>query len=366
MNMAERTTEVIEKIARMRQWVVAYQAGAIRLRGTDWFAWATAGGSNTVLLTTDTGVAEILITQSQAHVLTDEIEAERLGNEEVPPGFAWHVEPWASPEVRERFVQEAAGGSPVLSDRPGPGELPLPAVFREQRWSLNEDERARYRQVGLAAAQAMSEVMRAARPEWTEFELAGAGAEALWGRGLHPALTLAAGETRLPRYRHPTASREKLGGRAMLVFCARGFGLYANLTRFVQFASVSPELESRQQAVRAIEAAGLQSCRPGRTLAQVYGAFEQAYEAAGFAQAIREHHQGGITAYLAREVVATPQTGQSLAEGMALAFNPSLAGTKIEDTFLIQGDRLENLTLDPAWPSIECQGLMRPLPLEAK
>jgi hypothetical protein len=75
----------------------------------------------------------------------------------------------------------------------------------------------------------MTEVLQAAQPTWTEYQLAGAGAEALWSRGLHPALTLVAGERRLPLYRHATPTGEKIGRQAMLVFCARGYGLYANL-----------------------------------------------------------------------------------------------------------------------------------------
>ncbi|GBE91281.1 M24 family metallopeptidase [Nostoc cycadae] len=95
------------------------------------------------------------------------------------------------------------------------------------------------RQVGQKASAAMTEVLKAARPTWTEYQLAGAGAEALWARGLHPALTLVAGDRRLPLYRHATPTGEKLGRQAMLVFCARGYGLYANLTRFVCFGSLS-------------------------------------------------------------------------------------------------------------------------------
>ncbi len=362
--MTDRRQEATRKIAVMQQWLADSGADAIRLRGTDWFAWATAGGSNTVLMAAETGVAEVLVTARHAVILTDEIEAERLGNEEVPPGFEWHVAPWADLALRERFVQEAAGAGAVLSDRPGSGETRLPDDLQQQRWILDEDEKARYRLVGRLAAEAMTEVLRAARPEWTEFELAGAGAEALWGRGLHPVLTLAAGEARLPRYRHPTASATRLEGRAMLVFCARGHGLIANLTRFVQFAPMTEALRQRELAVHTVEAAGLQACRPGRPLVDVYHALEQGYRAEGFDGAIREHHQGGITGYLAREIVATPDTLQPLASGMAVAFNPSLPGVKVEDTFLLQADGLENLTLDPVWPTRQCQGLARPLPLE--
>ncbi|MFO1434608.1 MAG: M24 family metallopeptidase [Candidatus Competibacteraceae bacterium] len=364
--MQARNQEIHEKLDFLRGWLGSREAGAIRLRGIDWFAWVTAGGSNAVLLAAETGVAEVLVTTAEAYVLTDAIEAQRLQDEEVPVGFEWQVVPWTELEQRECFIANVAAGRPIFSDRPTLPELPLPPELRNRRRRLSVSEQARYREIGRRAAEAMSEVMHAARPTWTELELAGAGAEALWARGLHPALTLAAGEQRLPRYRHPTPSEAPLDGEAMLIFCARGYGLYANLTRFVRFSSSDFEWRRRQAAIRAVEAAGLKACRPSRPLASVYDALERAYLAEGFPQAIEEHHQGGITGYLAREVIATARTEIVLETGMALALNPSLPGVKIEDTFLLQADGLENLTLEPGWPTVVHEGLPRPLPLEAR
>jgi Xaa-Pro aminopeptidase len=226
-------------------------------------------------------------------------------------------------------------------------------------------ELERYREVGRKASEAMTEVLSKAQPTWTEYQLAGAGAEALWARGLHPALTLVAGERRLPLYRHATATGEPVGRQAMLVFCARGYGLYANLTRFVSFGSLGDEHAQLHRHVREIEAQTLNLCKPGTSLDTVYHALAQAYEQHGFPSAIREHHQGGTTGYLAREVVANPTTTDTLAEGIAVAWNPSLTGAKIEDTFVILDDgTLENLTFDPNWPSVEVEGRLRPVPLE--
>src|SRR6476620_6933876 len=123
--MQERSKEIQEKLTTMRGWLRQSGAALLRLRGTDWFAWATAGGSNTVLLAAETGVAEIAVTATQAYVLTDEIEAQRLQDEEVPTGYEWQVSPWADAGVRARFVAELAAGGAVLSDRPAAGEQSL-------------------------------------------------------------------------------------------------------------------------------------------------------------------------------------------------------------------------------------------------
>ncbi|OON63996.1 peptidase M24 [Massilia sp. KIM] len=361
MGLEARAAEVADKLALLRATLAQAGAGAIRLRGVDWFAWVTAGGSSSVLLAADTGVAEVLVTADEACVLTDAIEAERLRAEEIPPGFTFHIEPWAEPELRERYVQNAAAGRVLLSDRPVNGEQPLPLALRQRRLVLGPGEHERYRLLGREAAEAMSEALRRARPEWTEFELAGAGAEALWRRGIHPALVLAAGERRLPLYRHPTPSAEPIGRRAMLVFCARRHGLYANLTRFVSFGPAPEE----QRVLHDVEATGLAAVAPGKSLSAVYHALAQAYRHADREDAIAEHHQGGITGYQAREILAGPSTATQLETGMAFAFNPSFAGMKIEDTFLLGPQGLENLTFDPGWPALDVHGRKRPLWLEA-
>lgn len=358
-----RAAEVAHKLADLRAHLQAANAGAIRLRGVDWFAWLTAGGSSAVLHTTDAGVAEVLVTPEEACILTDEIEAERLRAEEIPAGFTFHIEPWAEPELRERYVKGAAGGRTIFSDRPANGEQPLPNALKLRRLVLGEGERARYRVLGREAAEAMTEVLLRARPDWTEHQLAGAGADALWRRGIHPALVLAAGARRLAAYRHATPSNEPIGDRAMLMFCARRHGLHANLTRFVTFGAAP---EDEQRALMEVEATGLADVQPGKSLSAVYHTLAAAYKHADREEAIREHHQGGITGYRAREIVASPSTATELEEGMAFAFNPSFAGLKIEDTFLLGPDGLENLTFDPAWPALDVHGRKRPLWLEAQ
>jgi Xaa-Pro aminopeptidase len=353
---------VQEKLALLRATIAQAGARAVRLRGSDWFAWATAGGSNVVLLSAETGVAEVLVTLDDAVILTDDIELERLRHEEVPPGFTFHAAPWDQVEMRETYVRSLADDATVLSDRPQHGEQPLPAALRARRLVLGPAEQQRYRILGREAAEAMSEVMRRARPEWTEFELAGAGAEALWRRGIEPALVLTAGAERLPQYRHATPSHKVLGDRAMMVFCGRRHGLFANLTRFVVFGAAP----ASEHDLTTVEATGLAAIKPGGSLSAVYHALAQAYQHADRGDAMREHHQGGITGYASREIVATATTATELQEGMAFAFNPSFQGIKIEDTFLLGPNGLENLTLDPAWPSVEVQGRPRPRWLEVR
>lgn len=363
----QTAAEVAQKLEQIRAALAETGAAGVRLRGSDWFAWATAGGSNTVLLTAETGVAEVLVTTEGAWVLTDAIEAQRLQAEELlalGDSYQLFVHPWVQGSDRESFVEKVTAGGLVLSDRPTGAELPLPPTLVNHKRTLLPAELERYRRVGRLASEAMTEALSQAQPNWSEYQLAAAGAAALWSRGLHPALTLAAGERRLPLYRHPTATSEVIGPRAMLVFCARGYGLYANLTRFVAFEPLLDEEKALHRQIAEIEAVALNASQVEASLDQVYSALAHAYDQQGYPTAIEAHHQGGTTGYLAREVVATPASRERLSANMVLAWNPSLAGAKIEDTFVRHADELENLTFDPNFPHLEINGRLRPIPWE--
>lgn len=375
----DRLEEISVKLALMRSVLQETESKGIRLRSSDWFAWATAGGSSTVLLAAETGVAEVLVTTTEAWILTDEIEAQRLQDEQLPalnaadPLFKFFVNPWAESSKRETFVQEVTQGGTLLSDRPSfnagdriaQTEFPLPQSLIYQRQILMHSELERYRQVGKRASEAMTDVLSRAQPNWTEYQLAGAGAEALWTRGLHPVLTLASGDRRLPLYRHPLPSAEPIGRQAMLVFCARGHGLVISLTRFVCFGKLSKPEKALHNTIAEIEAVALEHSKVGTSLNAVYQALANTYSLHGYPNAIYQHHQGGTAGYGAREIIATPETNSRLTANMALAWNPSIPGSKIEDTFFLNADNsLENLSFDPTFPHREVAAQLRPLPLE--
>ncbi len=361
----DRRTEVEAKLAVVREAMAGAGLGAVRLRGTDWFAWATAGGSSTVLLAAEEGVAEVVVTPTDAWVVTDEIEAARLAEEEVPASLPVWAAPWTEPDRADRFVGEAAAGAPVSSDRPTGAEVPLPEALVATRWSLVADELARYRALGRDAAEAATEALGAASPTWSGHRLAAEAARALWERGIHPTLTLVGDERRLPRHRHATASSDPLGGLAMLVVCGRRAGLYANLTRFVAFRPLTEAERSRHEATLVVEAAALSASVPGASLGAVYDAVVSAYADVGHPGAARDHHQGGPCGYLSRDALALPGGRQVLGEHNAVAWNPSLPAAKVEDTIVTStADGLEVLTVDGRWPTTPGPHLPRPAVLD--
>src|SRR5690606_33775380 len=135
------------------------------------------------------------------------------------------------------------------------------------------------------------------------------------------------------------------------IVCARRHGLVAAATRIVHFGSVSEDLAARHRAVAEIEAKAVAATAPGRSAGEIFQVIQQAYADAGFPDEWRLHHQGGAIGYENREWIAVPGAEERVAAVQAFAWNPSITGTKSEDTYLISADGSECLTRGD-WPTL--------------
>ena len=352
----DRAREAADKLQQLRDVLQQASAGAIRLRGADWFAWATAGGD------AGSGNAELLVTKDEACILTDDAEGERLRREQVPAGFTYHAAPWAEPELHDKYGSTAAGEGAILSDRPRAGEAALPHAAAVRRMVLSPQEQERYRSLGRDVAEAVGRALRSARPDWTEAALAGAVASALIRRGIQPVGLRVDNATARGG---PVPSQAAIGDRVTLTCTTRRDGLHAGLSRSVSFTPLTDDERNAWDALLHLEGTALDAARPGQSLGAVYHALEDAYRHADREDAIRLHRQGGVTGYAPVELPFDPTSATGLESGMAIALVPSFDAIKIEDTFLLGPSGLENLTVDPGWPTTIIQGRARPLWLEA-
>ena len=315
--------------------------GALLLRRPANFAWYTGGADNRVDRGDPLGVAAVLITPESSYVLTDNIEAPRMREEQTPDmevvEHPWHEGPAA-------LLGELAGGAPVGADFPsdlGPdvsdGVAPL-------RHVLDAEAAEGYRRLGADASEAVSEAASALTPDVSEWEAAAELAAACRRRGMFSPVLLAASGERLARFRHPIPHGGALGRRAMLVVCAERGGLFASLTRIVDFEEPDPETARRQEACEEIlRRMREEATRPGRTLAEAFEDCRRFYAEAGFPDGWRDHHQGGMAGYASREAIATPEAQEEIRTGQAFAWNPSLEGAKAEETFFLGEDGPEVL-----------------------
>ena len=325
----------------LRELMDGHGVGALLLSSPANFAWYTGGADNRVDHGDPVGVASVLLTMDDAYILTNNIEAPRMREEQAPQmevvEHPWYEEPAA-------LLRELAGGAGVGTDFPCTSGPDLSAEISPLRYVLDPDAIDLYRDLGEDTVIAVSEAAASVSPDTDELDAAAQLSAACLGRGMFAPVLLAASEERLVRHRHPVPHGGPLGKQAMLVVCAERGGLFVSLTRMIYFQDPDPQTASRQEACEEVlRRMREETTHEGSTLAQAFEDCRRFYAEAGFPGGWKDHHQGGMTGYASREIIATPGTQQEVKVGQAFAWNPSLVGAKAEETFVLGPDGPEVL-----------------------
>ncbi|WP_227776955.1 M24 family metallopeptidase [Haladaptatus pallidirubidus] len=313
------------------------------------FAWLT-GGNNVIDREGDVGVAAAGYDGEVLRVITNNIEAPRLRDEELPDEVPVTEYDWYEKSLTERVTEVAK--TPAGADFDVPDFESVDASSLRQ--PLTPEDIDTYRALGQETAAAVEAICRELEPEDTEREVASAVRGALDSRGIETPVALVGGSERAQKYRHYTPDDSKVGEYALVSVTAERAGLHASLTRTVAFDP--PEwLESRSRAAARVEATALTATQrvgmEGGTGSEVFSEIRSAYEQVGHEGEWKNHHQGGAAGYAGREWIATPTTDADVRLPMAFAWNPTVQGAKSEDTVLVTEKGMEILTETGNWPT---------------
>lgn len=353
-------TELEEKTERVARFLAEEKLGGVLLGAQHNFAWLTGGGRSGIDLSREPGAGSLLVrNDGRRFVVANNIESARLLAEELQEGqwepivFDW-TEEKASPALPvERARALLEGAADLGTDLPAAGGARVvEGAFARVRYQLTEHEVERLRSLGSDAGRAVGEVARGLEPGLTEREVARRAADALAAVGAHSVVTLVAADERLKRYRHPVPTEARWQKVLMIVVCARRGGLVASLTRIVCAGEVPDELRRRTEATARVNGALYAATRPGVSGSELFDVAVRAYAAEGFPGEERLHHQGGATGYRTREWVAHPRGADRVLARQAFAWNPSITGTKTEETCVAFDHSVEVVTASPDWPSI--------------
>ena len=355
------------KQSRIRTLLAEHKLDVLLLRRVSSFAWATCGAASHINTAATQGEAALLITPSDRFLVTNNIESPRLLMEERLEDQGWElrVSKWHEPADP---VAGLTSGLRLGADGPYPGAVDLSADLARLRANLTSEEGERFRALARQSAEAMDSAARALRPGQSEYEIAALLAAEAEQRGVQPIVILIAADERIHAFRHPLPTSKQLERYAMLVLCGRRWGLVCSLTRLVHFGHLPDDLRRKVEAVAQVDGAFLAATRPGATLGEIFDQAVAAYAAVGFPDEWQLHHQGGPAGYEPREYIARPGSTDLVLSGQVYAWNPSITGTKSEDTILVDDAGNDVLTAIPDWPTmsvcVDGQNFERPAVLE--
>jgi Xaa-Pro aminopeptidase len=346
--------EISYKVDLLRNLVDRNGLEAVLLQRVSSVAWATAGATAYVNIASSMAECALLVTREERFLITNNIEAPRLEQEQLlkEQGWEFQVAPWYE---QGAVLQNMVRSRKIGSDACYPGTLDLSGELAQLRANLLPQEGQRFRILGQLTAQAMHAAASSVHPGQTEYEIAGLLAHEAEMRGVQATVNLVATDERIFRFRHPLPSSKKLERYAMLILCGRRFGLICSLTRLMHFGALPGEVRKKSRAVAQVDAAMITATQPGRSLGEVFNVAQSAYAQVGYAEEWKLHHQGGPAGYEPREMIATPGSRVKIMGGQVFAWNPSITGTKSEDSILVNEGSYEVLTSIPGWPMQEVE-----------
>lgn len=345
--------EVKEKERRIREFMRTEGYEAVLLKRQANFCWMTCGGLNLVGITTELGASTLLITQEKKYVISNNIEASRMMEEEAlaTQGFIGMSYPWHE-EKELSMVKDLTRDDAIASDVPFPGAEVVQEKIARLRYSLTQEEVRRYRWLGEKVSLALEETLTETSRGEKESEVVGRLCHKLWSDRIDPVTLMAAADDRIYRFRHPIPTEKRIDRYLMFSVNARKWGLIVSLTRFVHFGKLPESLREKYLANVFIDCTFMAESRPGVPAREVLAKGLEAYQRKGYPEEWKLHHQGGSIGYTGRDYRTNLDTPDIIVENQAFTWNPSITGTKSEDTILAAATGHEMITRPVIYPTV--------------
>lgn len=341
------------KQQRVRSLMEELRLGGVLFRTQAGFSWLTGGHLNLVGIATEMGAASLLITPDRQYVICNNIEAPRIEREEALPdqGYEMCSYPWHMNSEQE-LVNQLVDGK-IGCDSHFPGTVNISTRLNPLRYSLTRWEVDRYKQLGALVSSAVEDTISTVKPGEKECAVIGRLAKRLWEERVDFIATFCAADGRISLYRHPIATENRIEKRAMLGINARKWGLIVCLTRFVQFGAMPADLAKQYAANVYVDCVLMAHTVPGRAAVEVFRKGLDAYAEVGYPEEWKLHHQGGAIGYAGRDYRVNFETPDIVQENQGFCWNPSITGTKSEDTILATPDGPQPVTRPISFPVMD-------------
>ncbi len=343
--------EIKEKERRVRDFLKSKNLKGLILKRQANFSWMTCGGLNLVGIATEVGATTLLITENSKFVISNNIEAPRMIEEEglEKQGFVIRSFPWHE-DQEVSIVKEIVGEGLLGSDVPFPNAVVLAEEVAKLRYSLTPEEMKRYRWLGKRVSLVLEKTMMRTKKGEKESAVVGRLCKELWKDRIDPITLMSAADDRISNFRHPIPTEKRVEEYLMLSVNARKWGLIVSLTRFVYFGELPEELRRKYEVNVFIDCTMMAHTLLGTPAKEVLQKGIDAYREKGYPEEWKLHHQGGSIGYTGRDYRVNSKTPDIIQENQAFTWNPSITGTKSEDTILATPKGPEIITYPILYP----------------
>ena len=345
--------EIDEKVDRLARLAASRRLGGILLNTQPNFAWLTGGRSNQIDGSRENGSGSLLVSaRGERFVVANNIEMPRLQEEALaglgfsPREYLWTQEQAESGHADRHARRPRCAARSAATTR----------CRAARRWRLRSRRRARRsrrpKSIATARSAATSAALSATCAERSFRTSRKSRSRSAWPRAWRASarraiVTLVAADDRMGRFRHPVPTPAQWHQQVMVVVCAQRQGLVAALSRIVVAGRVPDALEARTAATaeRLRAAARRDDARRHRRGALSGGGARLRRRRVSVRRIAPSPGRGhGLS--LAR-VDRAPASRDTVQARQAFAWNPSVTGTKVEETMLVHERGLRGADDEP-------------------
>ncbi len=342
------------KIAKVRRFLNRGGYTGVLFGAQHNFSWLSCGGDDQIIHGAEMGFVNILVTMDDVYLIANNIEMPRIRVEETA-GIHFKTVEYIWTGSMDEDIRDVVGSGRLAADFAYPGAVNESANLALLRVPLLENEVERYRELGSLCAAAMDETMFSLKPGLDEFEIQSVIGGRLLAKGIVPVVLLVGTDERVFNFRHPMPTSKKLERYCMVVICAQKWGLILNMTRLAHFGQPEQEIRKKFDSLYRVEMAYITATVPGNSMKDIFAAGKKVYADEGCSGEELKHFQGGTCGYLTREQGLTPDGEYTIQDGEIFAHNPTIKGTKLEDSILVRGKSFEVLSMSDNWPAREIE-----------
>lgn len=328
-----KNSNFLEKIQKLQTLIKDKNLWGILIESVTNIAWLT-GGRAFISIASEKACASIIVEEDRIFLLSPDNETQRLLKEEFTGielsflEYPWNETPQSVYPRHNKLTKDSC----------------LNGEITELRSVLTPLEIIELKKLGQESAEIVEQQCRELKSGTSELAIAGKLCDKFWAAGIEPLVLNIAGDERAYTYRHPVATAKTINKQANISVAVRRKGLHVTFTRIVYFGAPSEEFIKQHKVAIYLESCAMELTRPGIKVNEIFLKIIALYETLGFANEWQKHPIGGLIGFQPREYNVTGRTKEVLKANQAFCWNPTINGTKSEDTFLITDDGMELIT----------------------
>lgn len=313
--------------------------------------WFTGGKMNYVINNNDISLVYLYITSNKRYLIAKASDLDRMMEEELYGlGFEPALYQWYDQSPFDA-IEKIKKGSRIGVDFYQPGKVMVQSKISDIRRQLTDAEIKRLIKFSADYSKIITDFCIDLKNNFTEREIAAKLIYRCSLKGIRLPVLMVGGDERIFKYRHPVYTDNKIKKLTLLATVGEKDGINVPLSRMICLGSAPRELKLKIEILNFVEASAASASTAGTLLKEVFEVIKNAYKSRGYNDEWKNHHQGGITNYVPGDYIINPGSGIKLRVGDTLSFNPTIAGAKTEDMYLVRPEKVQQLTVDRRWPN---------------